>query len=53
MIEMGKVNWFMPAWLDRLLPRISIEGAEFFQKRERRSPGKLEPEPELAPALRS
>jgi putative drug exporter of the RND superfamily len=51
MIEMGKANWYMPAWLDRLLPRISIEGAEFFRKRERRSPGKLEPE--LQPALHS
>ena len=51
MIMMGKVNWYMPSWLDRLVPRISIEGAEFFERRDRRAPSKVEPE--LAPALRS
>jgi putative drug exporter of the RND superfamily len=51
MIMMGKVNWYMPAWLDRLTPHISIEGAEFFKKPERRVPSKLEPEPQ--PVLRS
>lgn len=25
---MGSWNWWLPGWLDRLLPRISIEGAE-------------------------
>ncbi len=34
MLLMGKINWWMPAWLDRLLPHVSIEGAEFFQARE-------------------
>ena len=34
MILMGKVNWCMPHWLDRLVPQISIEGAEFFEARE-------------------
>ena len=24
---MGEVNWWLPAWLDRLLPHIQIEGA--------------------------
>jgi RND superfamily putative drug exporter len=24
----GKANWFLPAWLDRLLPQVSIEAAE-------------------------
>jgi RND superfamily putative drug exporter len=38
MVVMGKVNWYMPRWLDRLLPRISIEGAEFFRARDRRPP---------------
>ena len=36
MVLMGKVNWYLPRWLDRLLPRISIEGAEFFQARDAR-----------------
>ena len=38
MVMMGKVNWYIPGWLERLLPRISIEGAEFFRSREPRPP---------------
>ena len=34
MVMMGKVNWYLPRWLDRLLPHISIEGAEYFQARD-------------------
>ncbi|HTA04864.1 MAG TPA: MMPL family transporter, partial [Solirubrobacteraceae bacterium] len=34
MLLMGKINWWIPAWLDRALPQVSIEGAEFFAKRE-------------------
>jgi RND superfamily putative drug exporter len=34
MLIMGKVNWYMPHWLDRIVPKISIEGAEFFAERE-------------------
>ena len=34
MVMMGKVNWYMPHWLDRLVPHISIEGAEFFKARK-------------------
>jgi putative drug exporter of the RND superfamily len=41
MILMGKINWYMPRWVDRLVPRLSIEGAEFFDGRDR--------EPEAAP----
>ena len=47
MILMGKINWYMPRWLDRLVPHISIEGAEFFERRDRRDTA--EPEPELQP----
>jgi RND superfamily putative drug exporter len=47
MILMGKTNWYMPRWLDRLVPHISIEGAEFFEQRDRRPAA--EPEPELEP----
>ena len=36
MVLMGKVNWYLPRWVDRLLPRISIEGAEYFQARDAR-----------------
>jgi putative drug exporter of the RND superfamily len=31
---MGKWAWWMPAWLDRIVPRISIEGEEFFEARD-------------------
>jgi RND superfamily putative drug exporter len=32
MILMGRWNWYMPKWLDRIVPHISIEGAEFFHQ---------------------
>ena len=35
MVKMGNANWYIPRWLDRLLPHISIEGAEFFEEAER------------------
>ncbi|HEY3865280.1 MAG TPA: MMPL family transporter [Solirubrobacteraceae bacterium] len=34
MLLMGKVNWWMPRWLDRVVPHMSIEGAEFFLARD-------------------
>ena len=34
MLLMGKVNWWMPKWLDRIVPHMSIEGAEFFAARD-------------------
>jgi RND superfamily putative drug exporter len=43
MIMMGKLNWFMPRALDRVVPHFSIEGAEFFAARDRA--GQAEPEP--------
>jgi putative drug exporter of the RND superfamily len=49
MVLMGKVNWYMPRWLDRLLPHISIEGAEFFKARDRRRPVEVDRERELEP----
>ena len=30
MIIVGRANWWMPSWLDRIVPRVSIEGAEIF-----------------------
>ena len=35
MLLMGRVNWWMPRWLDRIVPHMSIEGAEFFLARDR------------------
>jgi putative drug exporter of the RND superfamily len=28
MALLGKANWWLPAWLDRILPQVSIEGVE-------------------------
>ena len=30
MVMVGNRNWYMPRWLDRAMPHLSIEGAEFF-----------------------
>ena len=43
MILMGKINWYIPHWIDRILPRLSIEGAEFFERRDAAVTGKPEP----------
>jgi putative drug exporter of the RND superfamily len=45
MVLMGKADWYLPRWVDRLLPRISIEGAEFFRDRDAR--GQLPPVPQV------
>jgi putative drug exporter of the RND superfamily len=37
MVLVGKANWYLPKWVDRFLPHISIEGAEFFEERDRRA----------------
>jgi RND superfamily putative drug exporter len=34
MLLMGEVNWWMPRWLERIVPHVSIEGAEFFLARD-------------------
>jgi RND superfamily putative drug exporter len=31
---MGKWAWWMPKWLDRVVPHISIEGEEYFEARD-------------------
>jgi RND superfamily putative drug exporter len=35
MASLGKANWYLPRWLGRILPRISIEGEEYFKARDR------------------
>ncbi|HUH06676.1 MAG TPA: MMPL family transporter [Egibacteraceae bacterium] len=39
MALMGRANWWLPRWLDRLLPHVSTESAD------------VQPEPELEPVL--
>ncbi len=45
MILMGKINWYMPRWLDRAVPRVSIEGAEYFAAREETESKEVQGEP--------
>ena len=35
MVLLGKRAWWLPGWLDRIVPHISIEGEEYFAKRDR------------------
>ena len=34
MVLLGKRAWWLPRWMDRIVPHISIEGEEFFAKRD-------------------
>ncbi len=45
MIMMGKINWWIPRWLDRIVPHVSIEGGEFFAARDREREAAQQPVP--------
>jgi putative drug exporter of the RND superfamily len=34
MVLLGRRAWWMPGWMDRVIPHISIEGEEYFAKRD-------------------
>jgi putative drug exporter of the RND superfamily len=34
MVLLGRRAWWLPRWLDRLIPHVSIEGEEYFAKRD-------------------
>ncbi len=34
MVLLGKRAWWLPRWMDRLIPRVSIEGEEYFAKKD-------------------
>jgi len=34
MVLLGKRAWWLPRWMERIVPHISIEGEEFFAKRD-------------------
>jgi putative drug exporter of the RND superfamily len=34
MVLLGKRAWWLPAWIDRWLPKVSIEGEEYFAKKD-------------------
>jgi hypothetical protein len=49
-VLMDKRNWFMPKWLDRVVPHLSIEGAEFFDALDQIPPDQIPPSPSMPPA---
>ncbi len=53
MLLVGKATWFMPGFLDRHLPRLGIEGEEYFKEHDAATPAPEPPpapEPEPAPS---
>ena len=44
MILTGKHNWYIPHWLDKLVPHISIEGAEYFYQQDQQQPPQPQPQ---------
>jgi RND superfamily putative drug exporter len=34
MVLMGRANWWLPRWADRVLPQVGIEGEEFLRERD-------------------
>jgi putative drug exporter of the RND superfamily len=34
MVLLGKRAWWLPRWMERIVPRVSIEGEEYFAKRD-------------------
>jgi len=39
MVLGGRRMWWLPAWLDRLLPHVSIEGEQYFARRDAEAAG--------------
>src|SRR5436190_13602976 len=34
MVLLGRANWWLPSWASRVVPRVGIEGEEFFKARD-------------------
>jgi putative drug exporter of the RND superfamily len=50
MASLGRANWYLPRWLGRILPRISIEGEEYFKARDQVPPATQLQAPETSAA---
>ena len=50
MVLLGKRAWWLPRWLDKILPHISIEGEDYFARRDAAA-GRPAAEP--APAVKA
>jgi RND superfamily putative drug exporter len=51
MMLFGKANWWFPAWLDRILPKLSVDADDLDTSNMPEDPGP-EPQPELAGTLK-
>jgi putative drug exporter of the RND superfamily len=51
MMLFGKANWWFPAWLDRILPKLSVDADDLAAAQMPEDPGP-EPQPELAGTLK-
>jgi putative drug exporter of the RND superfamily len=45
MVLLGRANWWFPAWLDRMVPNFSIEGDEWFRRRDEAARREAERQP--------
>jgi RND superfamily putative drug exporter len=45
MVAMGRINWWLPQWLDRVIPRLNVEGAAYFADPDEPAPAEPEPTP--------
>jgi RND superfamily putative drug exporter len=45
MVLLGKRAWWLPSWLERIVPRISIEGEDYFAKRDAAQAAAAKPAP--------
>ncbi len=34
MVLLGKRAWWLPSWMDRVIPHVSIEGEQYFAKKD-------------------
>ena len=34
MLLVGKGTWYLPGWVQRHMPRLGIEGEEYFERRD-------------------
>jgi RND superfamily putative drug exporter len=50
--SLGKANWYLPRWLGKILPRISIECEKYFKARDR-IPAATQLQAPQVPAARS
>jgi RND superfamily putative drug exporter len=51
MMMFGKANWWFPKWLDRILPKLSVDADDLDTSHMPEDPGQ-EPQPELAGSLK-